>query len=325
MAITRFGQENPIKFSNFASRLNSFRSSSNRSPLDALRLLSTVPGITATELNYPQHFAGPDDRSVITAAQSLGLAVTALNPRFDPPQFAAGSFTHPEAATRQAAMELACQAVDIAAECEIDHVILWFGPDGFDYPFQAEYGRLWEWTIEGVSATAARNPDIRISVEPKPSDPRRYSLIRGISDALLLARDSGSGRVGVTLDFCHVLMSGESPALAASIALKDQRLFGMHLNDGYGPADDGLMVGAVHPIQTLELLWVLQRAGWNGTIYFDTFPEHIDPVAECAANIATVKRMMARLETLNASDLATVQANQDAVGAMQISRDLLLP
>jgi xylose isomerase len=313
-------------FTNFASRLNSFRSGvPRRSPLEALHLLSTVPGITATELNYPQHFAGPEDWSMIDAARSLGLAVTALNLRFDPPQFAAGSFTHPAGETRRAAIKLARQAVDIAAACEIDHVILWLGPDGFDYPFQADYGQLWQWAVEGIRTMADQSPAVRISIEPKPSDPRRHSLIRSISDALLLARDTGVSRVGVTLDFCHVLMSGESPALAASIALRDQRLFGIHLNDGYGPADDGLMVGVVHPMETLELLWVLQRAGWHGTIYFDTFPENVDPVKECAANIDAVKRMTARLATVDQPKLMAAQANQDALGATRISRALLLP
>ena len=59
------------------------------------------------------------------------------------------------------------------------------------------------------------------------------------------------------------------------------------------------MVGSVHPVQTLELLLVLKRAGWNRTIYFDTFPEHLDPVAECAANIATVKHMVERLDAID--------------------------
>jgi len=53
-------------------------------------------------LNYPQHFSGPDDRTLITAAQSMGLAVTALNLRFDPPQFSSGSLTSPNPATRAA-------------------------------------------------------------------------------------------------------------------------------------------------------------------------------------------------------------------------------
>ncbi len=67
-------------------------------------------------------------------------------------------------------------------------------------------------------------------------------------------------------------------------------MLGLHLNDGYGKRDDGLMVGSVHTIQTIELLRQLRRDGFAGTIYFDTFPDggNLDPVAECAANIATI-------------------------------------
>ena len=51
------------------------------------------------------------------------------------------------------------------------------------------------------------------------------------------------------------------------------------LNDGYGKWDNGLMVGAVHPIQTVELLVELERSGYDGALYFDTFPDHsgLDP------------------------------------------------
>ena len=315
-----------MPFTQFASRLNSFRSAiPSGSPLDALRLLRTVPGITATELNYPQHLSGPDDRTLILAAQALGLAVTALNLRFDPPKFAAGSFTHPAVATRAHAIELAQQAVEIAADFGINHIILWLGPDGFDYPFQADYSQLWQWAIEGIRAVAEQNEAVAVSIEPKPSDPRRYSLVRSLSDALLLARDAALNNVAVALDFCHSLMAGESPAMAASLALRENRLSAIHLNDGIGPADDGLMVGSVHPAQTLELLYVLQRAHWNGTIYFDTFPEHTDPVAECAANIETVKRLVRRLDQIDPERLVEIQAQQDGIAAAIFARDLLLP
>ena len=77
--------------------------------------------------------------------------------------------------------------------------------------------------------------------------------------------------------------------MAAALALRDGRLFGVHLNDGYGQADDGLLVGSVHPWQTLELLATLRRHDYRGTIYFDTFPVREDPAAESAANVARVR------------------------------------
>ena len=119
---------------------------------------------------------------------------------------------------------------------------------------------------------AAHDDGVVISIEPKPADPRRYSLVRTVSDALLLARDADLPNIGVTLDFCHALMAGESPAMAAALALREERLIGVHLNDGYGALDDGLMVGSVHPVQSLELLWVLERAGWNRHDLLRHFP-----------------------------------------------------
>ena len=47
------------------------------------------------------------------------------------------------------------------------------------------------------------------------------------------------------------------------------------------------LVGAVHPIQTVELLVELARIGYDGALYFDTFPDHsgLDPVSEARTNI----------------------------------------
>ncbi len=78
-------------------------------------------------------------------------------------------------------------------------------------------------------------------------------------DELLAIREIDRPNLGVTLDFAHVLFADEMPAFAAALVARHSRLLGVHLNDGYGKRDDGLMVGAVHPIQTVELLYVLDR------------------------------------------------------------------
>ena len=89
----------------------------------------------------------------------------------------------------------------------------------------------------------------------------------------------------------------------------------MHLNDGYGKRDDGLMVGTVHPIQTVELFVELSRTTFDGVIYFDTFPDHggLDPVAEATTNIALTERLRAVADGLeNDAELAAAIARQDA-------------
>lgn len=308
----------------FATRLNSFRTGAvKRSIEGAIAAAAEVPGLTALELNYPQHFEG-DAASTVALARDRGFEVTALNLRWDGPDFVHGAFTHPIEANRAKAIALAQDAVDVAAGHGVDHVILWMGPDGFDYPFQSDYAALWAMEIDGFRQIADRNPSIRVSVEYKPSDPRRLSLIRNMGDALLAVRDVDRPNFGATLDLCHALMAGESPAMAAAMALKDAKLFGVHLNDGYGPADDGMMVGGVGLWRLVELLHVLKRGGFRGAYYFDTFPVLEDAAAECAANIRMVKRLLRRLDDLDEAALAAAQTRQDAIAAQRLMQDLIL-
>ena len=308
----------------FATRLNSFRSKNGgtQSAEQAVRAVAEVPGVSAVELNYPQHFSGDGNRSVLAAAADVGLSVTALNLRWDGPDFVHGAFTHPKPENRGKAIRTACEAVVLAAQNNIEHVILWMGPDGYDYPFQADYRAMWDMEIDGFRQVAKHNPKVRVSVEYKPSDPRRTSLIRSMSDSLLAVNEVGLPNFGVTLDFCHALMAGEQPAAAAALALRAGKLFGVHLNDGNGPADDGLMVGSVHPWHTLELLAELRNANFLGTIYFDTFPDRVDPARECAANVKTVQRMLRLLDRVPLKELRQAQAGQDAVTALHIMQGL---
>jgi xylose isomerase len=145
-----------------------------------------------------------------------------------------------------------------------------------------------------------------------------------MGEALTAVSDVDLPNFGVTLDYCHLLMAGENPAFAAALALKQGKLFGVHLNDGYGPADDGLMVGTVTLWQTLELLWELKKAKFAGTIYFDTFPDRMDPAAECARNVHMVRKLQAALERMPINELKKAQSAQDAVTATRIFHDLIL-
>jgi xylose isomerase len=105
------------------------------------------------------------------------------------------------------------------------------------------------------------------------------------------------------------------------LAGRKSRILGVHLNDGYGKRDDGLIAGSVHPVQTVELFLALDRLGYDGVIYFDTFPDHggTDPVGEARANIAVTDRLRAIARTLAGNaDLAAAQARQDAAAATRI-------
>jgi xylose isomerase len=175
--------------------------------------------------------------------------------------------------------------------------------------------------VEAIREVASHDPTVEISLEYKPNEPRSFALLPDVATTLLAIREADRPNLGVTLDFAHVLYAEEMPAYAAMLAARHSRLLGVHLNDGYGKRDDGLMVGAVHLQQTIELLHALDSVGYDGLLYFDTFPDvsGLDPVAECAANIDSVLAMRNVVERLRkAPALSQAIATQNAVASQKI-------
>ena len=317
----------------FATRLNSFAANpalywpdlvGKPGVLQMAARAATVRGLTVLDLNYPDHFQDGEPAALARRIRELGLEISGLAMRYySVPAFRAGAFTHPDAAVRQQAIDLTRRGIDAARACGAPMMTLWLGQDGYDYTFQADYARLWEWEIEGIRTVALHDPSVAISLEYKPNEPRAFSLLPDAATTLLAIREIGLPNLGVTLDFAHSLYADEQPAAAAALIARHSRLLGLHLNDGYAKRDDGLMVGAVHAVQTVELLRQIRRDGYDGALYFDTFPDAtgLDPVRECAANIRTVRRMLAAIDRLDASNaLAEAQARQDAVAALRIAQ-----
>ncbi len=315
----------------FAARLNSFRVNAGNywagrndeiSAFDLAQRAATVPGLTAIDLNYPDHCAGQTGGEITSWLGDLGLALNGYAMRYyTDPGFKLGAFTHPDEKVKRAAIDITKRGLDSLAAAGGKLMTLWMGQDGFDYSFQMDYGAAWDATVGAMQEVADHNRAIDISIEYKPNEPRSFSLMPDVATTLLALRDIGRPNTGVTLDFAHVLFADEMPAYAAQLIGRHSRLLGVHLNDGYGKRDDGLMVGSVHPQQTIELLYVLDRIGYTGVIYFDTFPDTagLDPVAECATNISTVKAMRRIVERLRANpSLDAAISKQDAVASQAI-------
>ena len=314
----------------FAARLNGFKSGAeaywpgkNRiTAFDLATRAATVPGLNAVDLNYPDHLEGTEPREFAARLADLGLALNGFAMRYyGVPQFKLGAFTHPDAAVRRQAIDLTKRGIDALRQAGGDLMTLWLGQDGFDYAFQVDYGRAWEMEVAGIAEVCRHDPAVRIAIEYKPNEPRSFALLPDIGTTLLAIKEVAASNLGVTLDFAHVLYADEMPAFAAMLAARHARLFGVHLNDGYGKRDDGLMAGSVHVFETVELLHVIGRLGYDSAIYFDTFPDAagLDPVAECTVNIETVtalKRVAAKLAGDAGLDAAI--AAQDAAAARRI-------
>ena len=330
-AFVKYG-ENRMLGSRFATRINSFASGAadywpnlvgKPSLAQIVQRAATVEGLTELDLNYPDHI-GDDPALIAKVVSDCGLQISGLAMRYyGNPAYKRGAFTNPDRAVRREAIDLTKRGIDAARAMGAPMMTLWLGQDGYDYAFQCDYPALWQDEIDGIAEVAAHDTDCLISIEYKPNEPRSCAVLPDAATTLLAIAQVGAKNLGVTIDFAHSLYANETPAYAATHIMRTSRLLGMHLNDGYAKRDDGLMVAAVHEQATLDLLRQVKRGGFDGAIYFDTFPDAsgLDPVAECAANIRTVRRMLEAVAVMEGDNrLALAQSRQDPITAQEIAR-----
>jgi len=317
----------------FGSRLNSMKDQPHLAPTHPQTVRgwvsrqSTIRGLDLVDFNYPQHF---QDWTVTEAKQALDeadLKAGSVCLRYPHTKFQLGAMTHPDPKVRQEAIDVTKEAAAAAIELGCDEVVVWSAYDGYDYPFQVNHDEKWDQIIHAFQECCDAYPNIKFSLEYKPTDENtRFFTVPSTGAAVLLVQQINRPNMGLTLDVGHMLMSGENPG--QSIALAGKKLFGVQLNDGYTrlAAEDGLMFGSVHPTMALETLYYLQKIGFGGHLYFDTFPQRTDPVKECEYNIQRVKEFWIaaqRIRELGVETKNGVMDSHDALGALDLMEEAL--
>lgn len=312
----------------YAARLNAFKQLLPGSDIrDWIAAAGQVDGLGAADLNYPDHFAKYDEGAIQGALTGAELDLNGIAMRYyTEPAFKLGAFTNPDRSVRQTAVDITKKGMDACARMGGKVVTLWMGQDGFDYAFQMDYSAAWDHTIQAIQEVCAHNSDLDIAIEYKPNEPRAFSLMPDIGTTLLACKEVNAGNLGVTLDFAHVLYADEMPACSAALIARHSRMIGLHLNDGYGKRDDGLMVGSVHAIQTVELLIAMLRANQTDVIYFDTFPDMggLNPLEEARTNVLMTDRLLDVADRLsdNAELNDAIDRQDAAISQRIVAREL---
>jgi xylose isomerase len=316
------------------SRLNSMKDrpelwgSSLNSPLDFVRRQAEIKGLTCVDFNYPQHFNNFwSTAEAKVALDEAGLKAGAVCLRYPAPLYARGAMNHPDAELRRQAIQLTMDAAQVATDLGCQEVVVWSAFDGYDYPFQVDYDTKWQELVDAFQECCDQFPNIKFSLEYKPTDENtRFFTVPSTGAALLMVQEVNRPNFGLTLDVGHMLMSGENPAQSIAMVGRAGKLFGVQLNDGYTrlAAEDGLMFGTVHPRMALEILYQLNRIHFDGHVYFDTFPQRSDPIKEAEYNIRRVKSFWNAALSLSKDDkMAEIVRNHDAVASLELVDDAL--
>ena len=286
--------------------------------------VASIAGVTGVELIGGQIVPGNVAQIQELLHKHNLQAVSIIPDHFGVMKWGRGAFTSPDAGIRAQAVEETLAMADCAAKIGCDTISIWNGQDGFDYPFQADYERAWEWLADGVRACAKARPDIRFSLEYKPKEPRNHSFVSNMHATLLLIADIGEPNVGVTIDTGHAAVAYENLASAAVEALRRGKMFHFHYNDNYGLWDDDMIAGSVHTIEFIELLWWLRRMGYDGWLSVDQYPYREDGLAAVTESVRWMQGFEAAAAKLDDAAVRDALANNDAVKTTRLLRELLL-
>lgn len=300
----------------FAARVNSFFKSS-ASLADAINNISKVEGITHVDLNYSEHFLKDSIKNIQKILKNNDLKLNGIALRFRN-DFVNGALGNYDEIISKKAINMCKEAIDICRELNGQVVTLWLGYDGWDYSFQIDYAKVWNRVVTAFGDICDYGKDMKISIEYKPYHPRAFSLIPDFGTTMMIINEVKKDNIGVTLDFSHMLMAKENPAFYACLASEKNKLFGLHMNDGNGLSDDGLIMASVNFIKTLELLFYLKKYKYNGVIYFDTFPVREDPLRELEMNIRIYNKLDNLIDSIGMDKIQSIIDKNDGVFAQEI-------
>ena len=307
----------------YATRINSFLCDATQKLAGVIETISRIDGISHIELNYPEHFNGNTAQDIKALLDIYSLKASGIALRFRD-IFCGGEFTNPDGELAEQATALCLEAVEACRTIGGQVVTIWQAFDGFDYPFQVNYSDAWQKMKSAFCLVAdAAAPDIKVSIEYKPYQPRAYSLMPNVASTLLMVEDAKRPNLGVTLDFCHMLMAGENPAYGLDMVASRGRLCGVHLNDGYRMNDDGLMVGSVHLLQTIEFLYYAKKHRYSEVIYFDTFPVREEAIAETEQNYRTSEAIFKLIAKIGDAEIEKMISRQDGMTAVSLLGNIL--
>lgn len=304
---------------NYAGRFNSFVFK-GQSVLEAIEAYKGMSGLTHLEFNYPEHVEGYDLNELKDAMGDLKLNGFAIRWRKD---FLFGDFTNPKEEVRQRAIQMSKEGCDMCRELGGSVITLWLENDGFDYPFQMDYEYAWNQIVEGIREVADYAPDMKISIEYKPYEERNFALVDSTGMTLYLIDQVDRPNVGCTLDFCHMLMKHDSPSYGLALAAAKNKLFGLHMNDGYGFQDSGLIFGSVNFSLCAEFIYYLERYQYDGVVFFDTFPIRENAAEETQANIDAFELIKSKVDRVGKDKIQEIVSCRDGIQAQKLIAELM--
>jgi xylose isomerase len=293
--------------------------------MEMLQRAAKIPYVTGIELVGTWDIRVDNVKQMQKALIDLGLKCVSIIPDlFADRRFWKGSYSASDPKIRQLALDYTRQMCGIAEELGCETLNIWPGQDGYDYLLCADYEKEREWLGTAIAILATEFPKLRFALEYKPKEPRTHSYLARTADTLLLAQETGCANVGITIDTGHAFMGGENVGEAIVLARRaGNRLFHMHFNDNHAAWDDDMIVGSVHSVCYLEMLYWLDRCGYQGWLSMDQYP-YREEAADAIGESILWLRQFDRLMQQHRRQIDRLVQGNDAVATSRFLRKVLV-
>ena len=282
---------------------------------EMLKRAAAIEGVEGVELVGTWDVTADNVEEVGGLLAKYNLKCASIIPdHFAQKRWGKGAFSAKDPGIRAQAVEETAKMAEAALALGCDLISLWPGQDGYDYCFQADYRQERLWIEEAMRSLARSFPKIRFALEYKPKEPRTHSYLARCGDTLLLAQRVGEPNVGVTIDTGHSFVAGENVAEAAvMLSMYGDKLFHLHFNDNYRFWDDDMIVGSVHFVEYVELLFWLREIGYRGWYSMDQYPYREEAQGALRESIEFLKAIDRLLDQKSIEEIRELVRRGDAV------------
>jgi sugar phosphate isomerase/epimerase len=252
--------------------------------IERIRIVGETPGVQGIELHLPTEIDEKNAGEVEKVLQDYDLQMVQLcGHTWTEKQYKHGALADLDPKIRAAAVGRVKAALDMGARFDVPISVLWPATDGSDFPLQSDYLKLYELYVDSVRQILdhlhRNNYMTRVCLEPKPFEPRAHILYGTTGQALCLVNEIDDPSFGMNIDIGHSLIARENVEDQIALVCRYGKLFHTHFDDNDQQADIDLPPGTVSFMRLVQIMYVLDQAGYDGWYGLDLFPYRDDPVA----------------------------------------------
>jgi xylose isomerase len=281
--------------------------------LERIRIVGETEGIEGIELHLPTEIDEANAGEIERLLKDYNLQMVQLcGHTWTERQYKYGALADLDPKVRSAAVDRVKAALDMGARFHVPISVLWPATDGSDFPLQSDYLKLYRLYAESVRKILeyihANRYSTRLCLEPKPFEPRAHILYGNTGQALCLVNEIDDPAFGINLDVGHSLIAGENLEDQVALICYYGKLFHTHFDDNDQQADVDLPPGTVNFIRLVQVMYVLDQAGYDGWYGLDLFPYRDDPVKYMTLsveNLTLAARVVEEMKKRGAEKLRT--------------------